>query len=137
MRDADDPRKVYERYAQEHDAKTPFPVKAEELPAITMKASIERPYKDALFAANSVGPLKSPVKTSYGWHVIFLEEIIPAEHETVSEAEEGIRERLSQKKRLERVVSIIDKLQAQGVVEYNEPGVKQLLSMSGLPKRAE
>jgi parvulin-like peptidyl-prolyl isomerase len=136
-RDAEDPRSLFERYAKGDEERTPLPVKAEELPAITRKASIEQPYKQALFAAKSTGLLKRPVKTSYGWHVIFLEEIIPAGAETVQDFEDQIRKRLAQKKRLERVVSIVDRLEAQGLVTYNDKAVKRLVSMAGLPKRAE
>jgi peptidyl-prolyl cis-trans isomerase C len=137
VRAAEDPRAVFERHAQEPEEKYPIPVKAEELPAITAKAKMERPYLDALFAAESTGPLKRLVKTSYGWHALFVEEIIPAERKTILEVEGEIRERLSQKKRFERIVSIVEKLRAQGLVEYDEEGVEQLMSMTGLPERTE
>lgn len=136
-REAKNPRSVYEHYAHGERAQGSLPIKAEELPAITMKANIEEPYKKALFAAKSEGLLKSPVKTSYGWHVIDLEEIIPAGNETAEDFEEEIRERLSQKKRFERVMSIIDELQGRGLVSYDDDAVNRLLSMAGLPKRAE
>lgn len=136
-REAEDPRSVYERYAGGEANHASLPIKAEELPPITIKASIEEPYKKALFAAKSEGLLKHPVETSYGWHVIDLEEIIPAGDETAQDFEEAIRQRLSQKKRFERVMGIIEQLQAKGLVTYHDDAVNRLLSMSGLPKRAE
>lgn len=137
VRQADDPRVVYERHAEGREDDTAIEVEAEELPAITMKARIERPYKEALFAAESPGVVDHLIETSHGWHVIVLEEIVPAERRTLEEAEEEIRERLSQKKRFERVVAIIDGLRAQGLVSYEDQGVERLLSAAGLPERAE
>lgn len=55
----------------------------------------------------------------------------------VQDLDEEIRERLAQKKRFERVTSIVERLQAQGLVTYNDPAVKRVLSMAGLPQRAE
>lgn len=135
--EAEEPRSVYERYAEGGAPDAPSSVKAEELPAITMKAGMAKPYKEALFAAKSTGVLPHLVKTSYGWHVIFLEEIVPAEHKTLQDVEGEIRERLSQKKRFQRVVAIVDALRAHGLVTYDEENVEHLLSMSGLPRRAQ
>ncbi|KPK15557.1 MAG: hypothetical protein AMJ62_08550 [Myxococcales bacterium SG8_38] len=137
VRRADDPRVVYERYADSGDDDAAIEVEAEELPAITMKARIERPYKEALFSAESPGLLNRLVETSHGWHIVFLQEIVPAERRTIDEVEDEIRERLSQKKRFESVVAIIDRLRAEGLVSYDDEGVERLLSMRGLPERAE
>lgn len=134
---ADDPRIVYQRYAEGAPNGTGLDAEAEELPAITMNASIEKPYKDALFDAKSEGPLKKVVKTSYGWHVIVVTEILPGEPRTVEDVEGQIRERLSQKKRFEKLVEIVRGLEAQGLVRYDEPGVERMLSAGGLPERAD
>jgi parvulin-like peptidyl-prolyl isomerase len=133
LREVDDPRTVYERYAN-GGARG---VKAEDLPAISEKAGFKKSYKDALFAAKSEGPLRKVVKTSYGWHAIVLTEILPEEHTTLDEVEGEIRERLSQKKRFERLVEIVQHLEAKGLVHYNEQGVERLLSMTSLPERGE
>ena len=133
MRQADDPRKVFDAYAR---ADADPDVKAEDLPAITSHANIERSYKEALFAARRVGPLDHVVRTSYGWHAIFVAEILPARQRTLAEVEEDSRKRLSEKKRFERLIGIIKRLEAQGRVEYDESGVQQLLSMPNLPGAA-
>ena len=137
VRQADDPRVVYQRYTEGSEDDTRFEVKAEELPAVTMKARIERPYKEALFAAESPGVVDRLVETSHGWHIIVLEEIVPAERRTIDEVEDEIRERLSQKKRFDSVVAILDRLRAQGLVSYEDQGVERLLSARRLPERAE
>ena len=137
LRRADDSQTIYARYADGGPTDAGLALKAEKLPAITENAGFEKPYKDALFGAKSEGPLKEVVKTSYGWHAIVVAEIVPGSIRTREEAETEIRERLSQKRRLGAIVSIVQNLEAQGLVRYDEEGVQKLLSMPGLPERAE
>ncbi len=134
VQSADDPKRVYARYAGGAAPEQDIEVTAEELPLITTKAGIEKPYKDALFAAESRGPLKLPVSTSYGWHVIVLTEIVPGERRTLQDVEEEIRTRLSHKKRFEKLVATVQSLEAEGLVRYEKPNVDRLLSMPGLPE---
>ena len=136
LREADDPRSVFERYASEQPPRE-IEVVAEELPPISRNARFEQAFKDALFAADATGLLRAPVQTSYGWHLVFLEEIIPGETRTLDDVEVEIRERLSQKKRFEKLVGTVRTLEAQGLVQYDDAVVERLMSMSGLPTRAE
>ncbi len=137
LRQADDPRTVYELYAGGGPEGTTLEVKAEDLPAITTKGSIEGAYKNGLFAAESEGPLEKAVKTSYGWHAIVVAEILPGTRRTIDDVEGEIRERLSQKQRFEQLVEIVQGLEAKGLLQYDEQGVERLLSMPGLPERAQ
>lgn len=137
VRAAKDPRSVFRRYAEGGDAEPPIEVIAEDLPAITRRAGIEQPYKDALFAARSTGPLDALVETSYGWHVIVLTEIIPGERKTWRDVEDEIRVRLSQKKRFEKLVEVVRAREADGLVEYDEEGVALLPALPGLPERTQ
>ncbi len=132
LRTAKEPRSVFDRYAADGSAE----LKAEELPPITRKASIEKPYLDAVFEAESEGLIDRVVKTSYGWHAIFVAEIQPAERRTLADVEEESRERLSQKKRFERLNAIIQGLEADGLVELEEEMVERLVSAKGLPQPA-
>lgn len=136
VRAADDPRKVYDRYAS-GEVETAIEVIAEDLPAITREAGFEEPYKEALFAAQSTGVLQNPVETKYGWHVIVLTEIVPGEVRELEDVEDDIRERLSQKMRFRKVAATVAELEDQGLVEYDDEGIDRLLSTSGVPKRAE
>ena len=135
-RNARDPRDVYERYAS-GAVETELDVVAEELPAISRAAGFDEPYKDALFFAETRGVLDGPVETKYGWHVIVLTDILPGEDRQLEDVEPEIRERLSQKMRFEKVARTVGALEEQGLVEYDDDGVDRLLSMSGLPTRAE
>ncbi|MBW2224200.1 MAG: peptidyl-prolyl cis-trans isomerase [Deltaproteobacteria bacterium] len=134
---AEDPRTVYDRYADGAPGDGSLQVKAEELPAITEKASLKKAYKNAVFGAKSEGPVKNVIQTSYGWHAIVVSEILPGDMRTFEEVETELRERLSQQRRLGAIVAIVQGLEAEGLVRYDEQGVQRLLSMPGLPKRAE
>lgn len=135
--EAEDPRTVFERYAAGASLDTTLEVTAEELPPISRKAPLETPYKDALFAARTTGPLDQLVKTKYGWHVIVLTEVLPAEARSLEDVEGEIRLRLSQKKRFENLLSVVRARQADGLVTYDDDGVALLLAMPGLPERAQ
>lgn len=134
---AENPRLVFERYAEAGNDDSGFEITAEDLPALTQDANIERPYKDALFAAKGEGPLNDVVKTSYGWHAIVVSEILPEEIRTLADVEAESRERLSQRNRLAKLVDIVGRLEAEGLVEYEEPAVTRLLSAPHLPERAQ
>ena len=134
--EAAEPKAVYRRYAAaQGGAETGLTV--EELPAIPRNGGLEKPYEDVLFAAKAKGPLKKLVETRYGWHVVSLTQIIPAETRTLEDVESEIRQRLSQKKRFEKVAATLRSLEAERLVRYDDQGVDRLLSMSGLPSQAD
>jgi parvulin-like peptidyl-prolyl isomerase len=137
LRQAKDPRTVFDRYAGGGPEGTELEILTEDLPAITTSASFQKPYKDAVFAAKSTGPLNEVVGTSYGWHAIVVAEIVPAEQRSIEEVEDESRDRLSQAKRALKLVRTVQALQAEGLVEYDAEVVDRLLSMAGLPERAE
>jgi parvulin-like peptidyl-prolyl isomerase len=136
VREAEEPKAVFRRYAA-RQAEAETGLKAEELPPLPRNAGLEKPYEDALFAAKTTGPIKKVIETSYGWHVVTVTEIIPAQTRTLEDVEDEIRRRLSQKKRFEKVASTVRALEAQGLVQYDDDGVDRLLSMAGLPSRGE
>ena len=134
---AKDPHTVFERYADGAPEGVDLEVLAEELPPITKQAGLEKPYKDAIFSAESEGPLKKLVETSYGWHAIVIAEILPAERLSMAEVEEASRFRISQGKRAAMLVRTVQALTAEGLAQYDEKGVERLLSTTGLPQRAD
>ncbi len=134
---AKDPRTVFERYADGATEGVALEVLAEELPPVTEQAGLEKPYKDAIFSAETEGPLKKLVETSYGWHAIVVAEILPAERLTMAEVEEASRSRISQGKRAAMLVRTVQALTAEGLAQYDEEGVERLLSRTGLPQSAD
>lgn len=135
LRQADDPRAVFERYEERELEEGEIEVVAEDLPAVPRKSGLERSFAEALFEAKAEGPLKDLVETSYGWHAIFLAEIRAKEVKSRADVEEETRNRISQAKRLTKVVRIVQALNAEGLVSYNDAGVERLLAMEGLPER--
>lgn len=119
LRRADDPKKIFERYLSD-PPKQAFKVRAEDLPAITAKTRFEKEFKDAVFAANRPGPLAKAVRTSHGWHAIFVEEIQPGENKTLADLDADIRQRLAQKHRFEAMASIVREAEAAGVARRND-----------------
>ncbi len=134
IRGAKDPRTVFDRYVAADPAEG---IKAEDLPAISTSASMAKPYLDALFDAPSTGPLDRVVRTSYGWHAIFVAEIQPADRKTLDDVEAESRERLSQKKRYLRLAGVLDELRAEGLVELDEEAVDRLVRAERLPELAK
>jgi len=137
LRQAKDPRAVFDRYADGGPEGTELEVTTEDLPAIAKIGSLEKPYEDALFDAESEGPLNEVVETSYGWHAIVVAEIVPAEQLSIEDVEDESRDRLSHAKRALKLVKTVQALQTEGLVEYNAEVVDRLLSMAGLPERTE
>ena len=88
------------------------------------------------WAASQGRPGLAPAQR-HGWHAIVVTEIVPGKTRTLTDAETEIRERISQQRRLGAIVAIVHGLETEGLVQYDETGVQRLLSMPGLPRRAE
>ena len=130
----EDPKTVMERYVEGKVAHRPeIEVIAEELPAFSMTANIEEPYKKALFAAEQLGPLSKPVRTSYGWHAIVLTEILASAQPSLERSEPELRQWLAERKRHENLVRVIEPLK-ESLVEWNEPVVRRLTQAERLPE---
>jgi Mn-dependent DtxR family transcriptional regulator len=63
--------------------------------------------------------------------------IEPNKQRSLPDLESEIRDRLSEKKRFERLVETIRKLEAKGLVHYDDQAVERLTSMQGLPERGD
>lgn len=61
--------------------------------------------------------------------------IEPGKQRGLHEMEGEIRARLCEKKRFERLVEIVRRLEAKGLVHYDDRAVERLTSMQGLPER--
>ena len=118
---------VFERYRSGEAADLGFEVVAEELPPISQKARFDPAFKKALFEATEAGPLRQPVKTSYGWHAIVLTEVQPGEQRTLRDVEDEIRSRLAQKGRLQQLHDLVEKLEGEVGVRFNDAGVQHVL----------
>jgi peptidyl-prolyl cis-trans isomerase D len=57
------------------------------------RGSLEGPFADALFAMKP-GDISAPVRTKYGYHVIRLDEVVPAKGKTFEEARTDVLDQL-------------------------------------------
>jgi peptidyl-prolyl cis-trans isomerase D len=57
------------------------------------RSSLEGPFADALFAMKP-GDISAPVRTKYGYHVIRLDEVVPAKGKTFEEARTDVLDQL-------------------------------------------
>lgn len=56
--------------------------------------SYAQAFADAAFSISEVGQISAPTRTSWGWDVVLLTELLPAEAKTLAEAEPEIRDGL-------------------------------------------
>lgn len=136
-KNAEDPDAVFERYRDPVGLGIELPLVVEDLPPISRKGGIEKGYKDAIFALEAPGLVRRPVQTTYGWHAILVTEILPGQTKTLRDVEDDIRERLSRKRRFEKLVEIVQTLESEGLVRYEQETVERLLSAAEVPSRAE
>lgn len=71
----------------------------ESLPALPRRGAVEEPYAEAMFRLGEPGLVPGVVRTSYGWHVIWVTEATEASTTSFEEAEAEIRGLISQRDR--------------------------------------
>ncbi|MEM7435548.1 MAG: peptidyl-prolyl cis-trans isomerase [Myxococcota bacterium] len=134
---ARDPEEALRQFLDSRADDGELDIVVEELPPITRKAEIEKPFVDALFSAKSKGPLGEPIQTSYGWHAIVVTEIASGEDNALADVEDDIRDRLSDQARFEALVAVVQELEAEGLVEHRPAVRTKVLHRSGATTRDE
>ncbi|MBS0366218.1 MAG: peptidyl-prolyl cis-trans isomerase [Proteobacteria bacterium] len=81
------------------------------------RGSFVAPFADALFGM-SVGEIRGPVKTQYGYHIIRLDEIQPGKTRSFDEARAELASRLAHDRASDRFGEIQEQLQSK----LQEPG---------------
>jgi len=74
------------------------------------RADLVTPFADALFGASQPGLLEEPIRTSFGVHVVVLEEIIPPWEVPRDEWEPVIRRQLAAERRAEALEQLAARL---------------------------
>ncbi len=131
---------VYERWAATERARSgadTWTVFADELPLLPRSAEgqLGTAFRDALFGVGSgplverndgqglgpggLGVLPEPVRTEAGWHVILVDEIVPARR-TFEEWQDEIRRQVADRNRVTELHQLIESLRTQVAVERNE-----------------
>ena len=79
-----------------------------------------KPFSDAAFALKTGEYTKTPVKTQFGYHVIYVEKKLPAQTIPFSEVKERIKQNLKMEKFKEKMKKIAEGLKAKAKIKYNQ-----------------
>lgn len=110
-------------------ARDGFTLTVEELPPYARTGDLEPTFLDALFAMPAPDIAPEPVRTSYGWHVIVLEEIVPALTHTVESAAPELRATEAQRRRFERLQELLVELESRFGVERDERAIQRAMEL--------
>ncbi|MEM9068790.1 MAG: peptidylprolyl isomerase [Myxococcota bacterium] len=105
-------------------------VLAESLPAVPRSAPLDTAFAAALFDAEDVGVLPELVQSAFGFHVIALREILPAEDPRFEDHREAIREELMVQRRFRRLTDLVAGLEESIGVDRNEAALGRALELS-------
>jgi parvulin-like peptidyl-prolyl isomerase len=78
-----------------------------------------KPFSDAAFALKAGQYTKTPVKTQFGYHVIYVEEKHPAQTIPFSEVKDRIKQNLKMEKFKKEMQKIAQQLKAKAKIKYN------------------
>jgi parvulin-like peptidyl-prolyl isomerase len=85
------------------------------------RGQMPKPFEDAAFALEAPGAVSGIIETATGWHIVKLEQRIPAVSVPLGDARERIREYLHQTRGTEAIDKEVEKLRALGKVELLTP----------------
>jgi peptidyl-prolyl cis-trans isomerase C len=109
-------------------ASTPLGVITERLPPMGRDDAIEAPYKEALFSLDKPGVVEKPIRTSYGWHAIYLTEIRPAQKRTLAEVGDLLKPQVQQAKRTVQVKALIQQASRSAKTVPNASEIQWLIN---------
>lgn len=84
---------------------------------VTRDGGFVKEFEDAVFFLSEGEYTKEPVKTQFGYHIIKLEEIIPARVQSFEEAKSQIEYALTQQSRDDKFYSYLDNLKEKSKIE--------------------
>lgn len=121
-----DPQSVLEEFAKRS---TPlFKARVEQLPAVPNGAFVPE-FSNALFGAAAVGPLAEPVRTEFGYHAIYLVEIIPATSMDLAEASKELGSEIAVAKRKKQLDELVAELRRDARIVVDPAGQKVLSAL--------
>jgi parvulin-like peptidyl-prolyl isomerase len=85
------------------------------------RGQMPKPFEDAAFALAAPGAVSGIIETATGWHIVKLEQRIPAVSVPLGDARERIREYLRQTRGMEAIDKEVEQLRALGKVELLTP----------------
>ncbi|MBW2462029.1 MAG: peptidyl-prolyl cis-trans isomerase, partial [Deltaproteobacteria bacterium] len=91
-------------------APAPLRIRTESLDPVARDGSFQAEYEEALFATDPGEVYPGVVRTSFGMHVVLVEEVVPALHVSLQEATPGIRADLVVENRAARTAELLRRL---------------------------
>ena len=82
------------------------------------KGQMVKPFENAAFALNAGEFTKKPVKTQFGYHIIYVEEKNPAQTIPFDEVKDRIKQNLKMEKFKDRIQKIAKDLKKKAKIEY-------------------
>ncbi len=113
MRDEESARALLKRNKTKEDG---FSLIAERVPAAGREAALDPAYRDALFEGEGVGRVGKVVRSTFGWHAIWVTAVEPAISVPFAEVEPDLRAELSVDLRREALDALLKKLRAKSNV---------------------
>ena len=98
----------------------------EEIPPFEANSKkLVRPFVDGTFQLSEQGAVSPPVKTDFGYHVIYLASIEPAANRSIEEVEPEIREAALPKARIRKAKALVTGLMSRNKVFIYEDALKE------------
>jgi hypothetical protein len=102
----------------------------ERLPPFQRVGKLEQTFADAMFSIPGTGMVPGATKTSYGWHVIRVLEVVPAETTPMPVALATLREELLTERRKQRVTELLARLAKAYPVQLSGDATQSLATLS-------
>jgi hypothetical protein len=125
LKAAADPALVFEQLKQ---TTAPFPVRVEALPPTARDGVFVPEFTSAMFSLDKPGIVATPVRTQFGWHAIWLREILPEASVPEAEAHAELAKELRLSKRQRRLDALLKQLEQRANVTY-APKVRDALAV--------
>lgn len=109
-------------------AKMSFPISVEVLPPAPRKGMFVPEFSAALFSLPKPGIVPEPVHTQFGWHAIWLREILPEEQMPEADAKKVLAQELTVTKRQRKLDTLLKQLEQRANPSY-APTVRDLLAV--------
>lgn len=123
--ETDDVGAVLRRFRQRRSE--PFRVVAERLPFLRRTGAVVKEFEEALFELPEPGVVPHPVRTSYGWHAIYVVSIRPEEQGSFEQAVEQLRPEILLEKRTKGMEKLFGRLEKNADIQTNENAIEWLL----------
>lgn len=124
------PDRVLEIFGRRDSAE--IRVVTERLPLISKYDAFAPEYKEALFSLSRPGVVPQPVRTSFGWHAIYLTEIKPVQTSDGQKTEELGQSPLLIEKRTKALTDMLEKARRSAQIVENSVDIQWVMNAKAL-----